>query len=380
MDLPTTRTSPFDPPRELTGRPALSRLNYPDGTTGWLATRHADAKQLLADPRMSASADRVRSPIRAEQQPAAPGAFAFMDPPDHTRYRKLLTGQFTVRRMRTLEEAIAKRAADLAKAMSTRQPPADLVTQFALPLPSLTICELLGVPYKDHEFFEENSKHMVDPDMSLEQRDAAGNALMGYLYELVSRKQADPEDDILSSLTELGTEEVTGIAIMLLFAGHETTANMLALGTFALLQHPDQLARLRQDPGLIDNAVEELLRYLSIVQYEVNRAALADIEIGGETIKAGESVLISVPAANRDPAKFERPDDLDITRPATGHVAFGHGIHQCLGQQLARIEMRAGYLALLRQFPGLRLAVPADEVPLNTSRGIYGVASLPVAW
>ncbi|MBP2329924.1 cytochrome P450 [Kibdelosporangium banguiense] len=378
--LPIGRTCPFTPPAEITSRPPVSRLRFADGSPGWIVTTHAEARKVLTDPRFSAQGDRVKSPIRPETQPTAPGAFAFMDPPEHTAYRKLLTGQFTVRRMQALTPRIAEIAAELLDAL---QPGADLVTQFALPLPSRVICELIGVPYQDHEFFERNSANMVDPANSFDQRDTAGEALFGYLAALVGRKRATPGDDLISGLietSELTDVELTGISAMLLFAGHETTANMLGLGTFALLQHPEQLARLRADPGLIDGAVEELLRYLSIVQYEVNRAALEDVELGGQLIKAGETVLVSLPAVNRDETRFGNPAELDITRSTSGHLAFGHGVHQCLGQQLARIEMRAGFAALISGLPGLKLAIAPEDVPLNTGRGIYGVASLPVTW
>ncbi|MCE7011188.1 cytochrome P450 [Kibdelosporangium philippinense] len=373
MTLPIARTCPFDPPAELRDKPAVSRLRFADGTLGWMVTTHAESRTVLTDPRFSARGELVRSPIRPVMQPAAPGAFAFMDPPDHTHYRKLLTGQFTVRRMRILEPRIEQITKELLDAMT---PPTDLVQAFALPLPSRVICELLGVPYTDHEFFEQKSHDMVDPKGSHESRGAAGEELFGYLHQLVQAKRAAPDDALISGLLgQLDDVELTGMAIMLLFAGHETTANMLGLGTFALLQHPEQLAKLHDD---VDAAVEELLRYLSIVQYEVNRTALADVELGGEVIKKGETVLVSLPAANRD--KFERPDELDVTRSTAGHLAFGHGVHQCLGQQLARIEMRVGFSALFTRFPTLRLAVDPADVPLNVERGIYGVASLPVTW
>jgi cytochrome P450 len=207
--------------------------------------------------------------------------------------------------------------------------------------------------------------------------------LLGYLRELVDHRRAEPGDDLISALTstrQLTKEEITGVAMLLLVAGHETTANMLALGTFTLLRNPAQLAALRDDPSLASAAVEELLRYLTIVHLGPVRAAREDVEVGGHMIKAGESVTLSLAAANRDPERFEAPDILDVRRQAVGHLAFGHGIHQCLGQQLARVEMRIAYPALLRRFPGLRLAVPAEEVATRSHMAIYGVHRLPVAW
>ncbi|MET9819712.1 cytochrome P450 [Streptomyces sp. NPDC006355] len=387
--LPLTRTCPFDPPAEL-GRlrahEPVSRLAYPDGSVGWLVTDHALARAVLTDQRFSARGELQRSPVPyglAEPEPARPGAFIFMDPPEHTRYRKHLTGQFTVRRMRLLEARITEITEERLAAMRRGGQSADLVADFALPIPSLVICELLGVPYEDHGFFQQNSSAIFDLEQSAEEIQQAFGVLVGYLAELVARKRAQPTDDLLSNLVaagDLNDEELIGVVLLLLVAGHETTANMLALGTFALLRHPDQLELLRKDPQLIDDAVEELLRYLSIMHVGLVRAALEDVEVGGRTIKAGEVVTVSVAAANRDPKKFPDPERLDITNPAGGHLAFGHGIHQCLGQQLARIEMRVGINGLLREFPGLRLAVPASDVPMRSDMSIYGVHRLPVTW
>ena len=377
MTVPTARETPFDPPAALAAAPPISRLRYSDGSLGWLVTEHAAARFVLSDPRFSSRLDLAKSPIRVSEPVVVPGAFLFMDPPEHTRYRRLLAGQFTVRRMRALEPRIASIAAGLLDAMTA---PADLVREFALPLASLVICELLGVPYESHTDFERASHAMVDPSLPEPQRDAAGGELFGLLASVVAEKRRSPGDDLLSGLLALTDDEVMGIGVMLLFAGHETTANMLGLGTFALLRHTEQLALLRADPSLIDGAVEELLRHLSIVQYEVNRAALEDVEVAGQRVAKGESLLVSLPMANRDPARFPSPSTLDITRGTAAHLAFGHGVHQCLGQQLARAELRIGFSALLSRFPTLRLAVPPSDIPLRTGRGIYGVDTLPITW
>jgi cytochrome P450 len=311
-----------------------------------------------------------------------PGLFIAMDPPDHTRLRRKLIGAFTVKRMRTLEEQIVAIAERQLDSLAQLTPPVDLVKEFALPVPSLVICELLGVPYEDRETFQVNSRQFLVKDQTLDEKMAAYGAMTAYLAQLVTGKRAEPGDDILSDLArdeDLTIEELVGVAFLLLFAGHETTANMLALGTFALLEHPDQLAALRDDLDLLPAAVEELMRYLSVVDI-LYRYAAEDIELGGETIPEGSTVVVSLLAANRDPNRFENPDTLDIRREARGHLSLGHGIHQCLGQQLARIEMRAGFAGLLRRLPTLRLAVPADEVPLKTDMNIYGVHALPVTW
>ncbi|XVV05494.1 cytochrome P450 [Actinosynnema sp. CA-248983] len=391
-ELPTTRSSPFDPPAALgvlRETEPISRMSYPDGHLGWLVTTHALAREVLADNRFSNRAELQRSPIRAggkpipQQPPAKPGMFISMDGQDHAKYRRLLTGQFTVRRMNQLIPRIEAIVRDHLADVRAQGPGVDLVEAFALPVPSMVICELLGVPYDEREAFQRDTKTSFTLSQDFEEIKAAFERIEDFVADLVRRKHSDPGDDMLTGLIETGEltdEEVTNMGLLLLIAGHETTANMLGIGTLTLLNHPDQLEALKNDPSLVDNTVEELMRYLSIVQFGASRVALEDVELGGVTIAAGEAVSISVSAANRDPAKFDRPEEFDIRRPATGHVAFGHGVHQCLGQQLARIEMRVGFTALFREFPDLSLAVPAEEVPMRDDMAIYGVHKLPVAF
>lgn len=393
--LPMDRDAgPFDPPSQITavrGARPVSPMVFPDGHEGWLVTGYDAVRQVMADTRFSNRQDlgvihvpyeTPGMPAAAEPSPQTPGLFISMDPPDHTRLRRKLTGAFTVKRMKQLEEQIADITERQLDELARLTPPVDLVKEFALPVPSLVICELLGVPYADRETFQSNSSRFMERDVTLEDKMAAIGAMFGYLAELVTGKRATPGEDILSDLArdeDLSIEELTGMAFLLLLAGHETTANMLALGTFALLEHPAQLAELRADPALLPDAVEELMRYLSVADIFF-RYATEDIELGGETIPAGSTVVVSLLAANRDPHRFENPDVLDVHRKVRGQVAFGHGIHQCLGQQLARIEMRAGFEGLLRRFPTLQLAVEAREVKLRTNMHIYGVHELPVTW
>ncbi|WP_369356994.1 cytochrome P450 [Streptomyces sp. cg2] len=393
--LPMDRDAgPFDPPSGITrlreARP-VSPLAFPDGHEGWLVTGYEEVRRLMADTRFSSRQDigiihvpyeTPGMPTPTEPSPQVPGLFVAMDPPDHTRLRRRLTGAFTVKRMKQLEDHIIEITERQLDELARLAPPVDLVREFALPVPSLVICALLGVPYADRDTFQANSAKFMEKDITLDEKVAAYGALTSYLAELVTRKRAEPGEDVLSDLArheDLTIEELTGAAFLLLLAGHETTANMLALGTFALLEHPEQLAELRADPELLPGAVEELLRYLSVGDI-FYRYATEDIDLGGETIGRGSTVVVSLLAANRDPRRFENPDTLDIRRKARGHLSFGHGIHQCLGQQLARIEMRAGFGALLRRFPDLELAVPAHEVRLRTDMNIYGVHELPVTW
>ncbi|WP_052865234.1 cytochrome P450 [Streptomyces niger] len=382
----TTRPSgcPFDPPAELIDARShgpISRYIHPGGKPGWLITGYDLVRSVLADPRFS-SRKELLNVVDFEIPPAPPGEFLLMDDPQHRRYRKPLMGKFTVRRMRLLTERIEQITAECLDAMEQAGPQTDLVTAFAKPIPAIAICELLGVPYEDRGSFQEQIDSFMNGETSDEDLMAAYTAVQEYLAELVVAKRANPTDDVLSELTDsdLTDEELKGIGLILLSAGFDTTANMLALGTFALLQNPTQLAALRAEPELADRAVDELLRYLSVAK-QFWRTALEDVELGGQTIKAGTTVALSYNTANRDPERFTDPHVLDLRRQEGGHLAFGHGIHQCLGQQLARVEMRVAFTALFNRFPTLRLAVPAEQVALRPEAAdIYGVKSLPVTW
>ncbi|MEU8434495.1 cytochrome P450 [Streptomyces sp. NPDC029216] len=384
--LPTQRQAgcPFAPPAELADAQRhgpISRFTHPGGKPGWLITGYDLIRSVLADPRFS-SRKELLNIVDFELPPAPPGEFLLMDEPQHSRYRKPLVGKFTVRRMRLLTERIEQITAECLDAMEQAGPSTDLVTAFAKPIPTIVICEILGVPYEDRASFQEQIDAFMGGGVSDEEVMAAYTATQEYLARLVAAKRANPTDDVLSELTDsdLTDEELKGISLILLAAGFDTTANMLSLGTFALLQNPEQLAALRADPALVDGAVEELLRYLSVAKTFM-RTALEDVEVGGQTIEAGTTVVLSFNTANRDPHRFADPDVLDLRRPYDGHLAFSHGIHQCLGQQLARVEMRVAFRALFDRFPTLRLAVPADEVLLRPeSADIYGVKSLPVTW
>ncbi|GAA5191367.1 cytochrome P450 [Rugosimonospora acidiphila] len=392
---------PFDPPSALARldqRAPLSRIELRNGAEAWLVTGYDQARAVLSDPRFSSDTVRHRSAmnLRPEEVGVArgpvevparqDGMFLFMDPPEHTRLRRLLTGQFTVRRMQLLESRIREIAVEHIEAMRAAGTEADLVPAFALPLPSLVICELLGVAYQRRAEFQERTAISLNLTKSEQERAGASAAIYQFMRELVAEKRQHPADDLLSGLIHgdaeppLTENELVDIATVLLGAGHETTANMLALGTYALLEHPDQLAVVRDDPAVLDNGVDELLRYLSIIHIGPTRIATADVAIADTTVRAGDTVLISVPQANRAADHWPAPERLDLTRPRTPHLAFGHGVHQCLGQQLARAELRVGLAELVQRLPKLRLAIPAHDVPLRTDMLIFGVHSLPVTW
>lgn len=392
--FPMTRGCPFDPPAELTQLRAehpISRVTLWDGSSPWLVTRYEDVRSVLGDPRVSADSDRPGYPalsagLRARRKTMR--SFIAMDDPDHAVYRKMLIGDFTVRRTETLRPMIEEIVADLLDAMERRPRPVDLVEAFALPLPSMVICRMLGVPYADHDFFQQRSRTLLDLSVDPQESVRATDDLREYLTRLIATKEADPTDDILGRLAqrrvltgELTRDEAASMALLLLVAGHETTANMIGLGILTLLRHPEQAAEVRDgDAAVVKSTVEELLRLLTVVHTGRRRVAVEDIEIGGVTIRAGEGIITAAETANRDPAEFTAPDELDIHRDTNHHIAFGFGVHQCLGQPLARLELQIAYPAMLRRFPGLRVEAPLEEISFRDRMAVYGVNALPVSW
>jgi cytochrome P450 len=400
-EFPMARAAgcPFDPPPELKAlqeEGPLSRVRLADGSTPWLVTRYAEQRALLGDPRVSSDVTRPGYPIPvAPPEPGGepparrPGlSFILMDDPEHARQRRMVTAPFAIKRAAALRGAVQSIVDDQLDAMLAGPNPTDLVEAFALPVPSLVICRLLGVPYADHGFFQDNSRTIIRRTATPEERSAASGRLVAYLSDLVERKLTEPGDDLLSELAgrvrdgELTPQGAAQMGTLLLIAGHETTANMIALGTLALLRHPDQLAALRDtdDPAVVAAAVEELLRYLHITHNGRRRVALADIEVAGQVIRAGEGIIMANDIGNRDPAAFDDPDRLDLGRDARHHVAFGFGVHQCLGQPLARLELQVVYGTLYRRVPTLRLATELDRIPFKHDGSVYGVYELPVAW
>jgi len=391
LELPVQRGAPFDPPASL-GRwreeAPLRRLRYPDGHLGWLATGYTIVRQVLADPRFSSRSELMHIPVRREGaatfvgEPALPGWLVDMDPPQHTRLRRILGGYFTQRRAEGMRELIAAVIARCLGSMRQQEPPVDLVRHFAVPVAALVVCELLGVPESGHEAFQQHSATLLSLDATAEQAATALTMLDELLSDVVRYRRTHPAPDVLSGLvrTELTESELIGAGVLLLTAGHDSVANMIALGAFLLLCRPDQLAKIRSGQCSIDDAVEELLRYLTVFQFGLPRVALEDVEINGRQVRTGECVTLSLPAANRDPAFLEASDELDVCRSARGHLALGHGIHKCLGQHLARVELQSAYQYLFTGFPDLRLAAPVEQIEMSVNSGRYGVRELPVAW
>jgi cytochrome P450 len=357
-----------------------------------LVTRYGDVKAVLADHERFSTAQPAgfvmpgAPPLSADEaaDPRA-GNLLALDPPEHQRLRRMLTGEFTIRRMTRLQPRIAEIVEQQIDELERHGAPADLVSMFALPIPSLVICELLGVPYADREDFQRRSDSLIDVSMPFAQRYRLQRDSHDYMRSLVKQARSHPNDDMLGMLVrehgdKLTDQELTAICGLLLLAGHETTSNMLGLGALALLRHPDQLAAMRDDPDGVSPAIEELLRYLSVLHHSIPRITTADVEICGVIIPAGELVLASLAAANRDPAFFGDPDTLDIHRDAASHIAFGHGVHHCIGAPLARMELRIALPALLRRFPHLALAEDFETVKYHSFHLIYGLQSLAVSW
>lgn len=387
---------PFAPPSEvmeLAASAPLSRVTIWDGSTPWLITGYEEARALFADSRISVDDRKPGFPHWNEHMLATvdkrPRSVFTADAEEHTFYRRMLSKPFTFKRVEALRPAIQKITDDHIDALLAGPKPADLVGALALPVPSLVICEMLGVPYEDHGFFQEHANVGLARYAKSEDTMRGVMSLAKYLGNLVEQKMREPAEDAVSDLAErvkageIDIKEASQLASGLLLAGHETTANMIGLGVLALLENPDQLAVLRdtEDPAVIANAVEELLRYLSIIHTGQRRVATEDIEIAGTVIKAGDGVIIDLSPANWDPKKFPNPDHLELERPeADDNLAFGYGRHQCVGQQLARAELQIVFSTLLRRVPTLRLATTIDNIAYKNDKLAYGVYELPVTW
>lgn len=385
--------APYDPApevRELTAKCPVTRVTLPDGSEAWLATGYLETREVMIDPRFSRALVYTSGRELHGVELSAAGSILALDPPEHTRQRKLVAGAFTARRMEALRPALARIVDGLISDLIAGPRPADLAHEFSLMLPSSVICLLLGAPVEDTDRFHEWSNVLFGGwGRSPEDMAAAYASLAGYIGELIGQRRADPRDDLISVLVDardsggkLTEDELVSFCVGLLAAGHETTANMINLSLMALDEHPGEMARLRADPGLIPGAVEELLRYVVLDANGtdwMSRVTRGEVCLGGVTIPAGESVIPAFNYANRDPAQFEDPDRLDVGREPRPHLAFGAGAHHCVGAQLARMELQEALRGLLR-LPGLRLAVPVSDLEFREDQIITSVRELPVTW
>ncbi|WP_319018989.1 cytochrome P450 [Microbispora sitophila] len=397
---PEDRACPWQPSpgyQDLGRQGPLHRVRLWDGRWIWMVTGHSQARRLLADPRMSADRSRDDFPAvlpRLDAPIFKPIAIIGFDPPVHDVHRRLLAPDFSLKQVRAMRPHVEDLARRLVADMLRAGPPVDLVEAYALPIPSMVISELLGVPYDDHEFFEAKTVGLLQAK-SAEDAERAGRELWDYLDGLITRKEHEPGGaGVLSRLAsevdedgDLTREDLLRIALALLIGGHDTTSQMIALGVVTLLEHPDQLAALRADPVVLPAAVDELLRLVSITDVSGVRVATEDIEIDGEVIRAGDGVLVSSSMTNRDPGVFPRPYEFDVHRTRGGnaasgrqHLTFGFGIHQCLGQNLARMELEVAFSVLFEGIPDLRLGVPLEALPTRSGGTMQGVHTLPIEW
>jgi cytochrome P450 len=389
---PFERANPLDPPPVFAERRAscpISKVSTWNGDQAWLLTRYRDIRAALTAPGISSDLTLEGFPEPSATVAAARGGqknFARMDPPVHDEHRRMLAPDFKIHHVAELRGYMSDLVDDLLDRMAARGGPVDLIEMLAQPVPSSVICRILDLPTERSDFFSDRVRTWMSLDNPPEVAQQANEDILGYFTDVVQERIADPGDDLISRMItaqvnqgKLDPAELLHMLQLLLVGGFDTTANMIALGTLTLLQHPDQLALLKADPGLVNSAVEELLRYLSVAHQVAFRLALDDIDLGTQCIHAGDGVIAPIAAANRDPEVFAEPDKLDITRDARNHVAFGFGLHQCLGQPLARLELQVVFSKIFVRFPSLRLAVDAGELVFRNSI-IYGVAELPVTW
>jgi cytochrome P450 len=388
---PFSRQQRLDPEplfATLRAEQPLIRVRLPYGEPGWLATRYEDVKTVLADPRFSRAASVGRDEPRMRLHSGQPGSILSLDPPDHSRLRRLVTKAFTVRRIEELRPRAQQIADGFVDAMLAAGPPADLVEGFALPLPVTVICELLGVPYEDRvDFRLWSDAFLSTTKFPPEQVREYVVRMREYMAGLIAQRRAAPTTDLIGALVEardtgdrLSEDELVSLAEALLVAGHETTASQIPNFVYVLLTHPAQLAEVRADPSLVPRAVEELMRFVPLGNGAgIARYALEDVELSGVTVRAGEPVLPVMASANRDGSVYTDPDLLDLHRQETSHVGFGHGAHHCLGAPLARMELQVALDTLLRRLPGLRLSED-DAIAWKDGLATRGPASMPVTW
>ncbi|MEV4439937.1 cytochrome P450 [Streptomyces sp. NPDC049577] len=363
----------------------LRRVRLPFGEPAWLVTRYADARLVLGDPRFSRAACLEHDEPRQSPARVTTGILT-MDPPDHTRLRRLVTKAFTVQRVERLRPDIRALADSLLDDMVAAGPPADLVESFALPLPVSVICRLLGVPEEDRPLFRKWSDDALSTSsLTAEEAEASREELRAYMAGLIEEHRARPADDLMTDLIEardkddrLSERELIDLCVAVLVAGHETTATQIPNFVYVLLGHPGETARLRAEPELIPGAVEELLRFVPLGSAAAApRYAIEDVEVGGTLVRKGEPVLVSVGAANRDERRFDEPGAIELGRDGNQHLAFGHGVHHCLGAPLARVELQEALRALLLRLPGLRAA---GDIVWKDRMLVRGPRAMPVGW
>lgn len=406
--FPYPRACPFMPPTQYEhisgGEPvgkrtedggresgSVKQVLLATGKKAWAVTGYENIRKVLTDPRVSSSRKHDGFPFYFQAPPEfrTETSFIGFDPPEHTETRRKAALTFTMRRVNNLRPRIQQLVDDAIDAMLAEGPPVDLHTMLALPVPMAMICQLLGVPFQDEALFQELGQTLLGGQSTAEDRANGIKKATVYLTKLVTEKAKDPSGEDLICRTikefqdrgeEFETRDIVNMCRLLMNGGHETSANMISLGAACLMENPAQLKLLQEQPDLIVPAVEELLRYLTIGDTAVPRVALEDIEVAGAVIPAGAGILMLGLTGNRDPEVYEHPDDLDITRGSRKHLAFGHGLHHCIGSELARVELEIVFSTLFRRIPDLRIAQPFDTLGTKHAAVIYGLWKLPVAW
>ncbi|ENI1059445.1 cytochrome P450 [Serratia marcescens] len=389
--LPTKRTCPFNPPEEyrfIRQECPVVRVKTPRGDFAWLITRFHDVKQALSNRRLSSDPRSTGFPTYISGEvPPPPGFFLQLDAPDHTRLRKSVTEEFLNSHVEQLKPRMAAIIDRQLTEMLTLQPPVDFVKAFAVPASAKIICELLGTPVADHPFVQSRTDIVLDRSTPPEQAEKAAIELMSYFDRIVTEKELAPGEDLLGRLirkaradNQPSHEEIVGLAALLLLSAYDTMALAMGLGVVTLLNNPQQRQAFLADPSLGNDLVYELVRYLTINHAGLPRAATADLEIGGQQIKAGEGVLIMLSSANRDEEVFEQPDAFNLHRREKTQLGFGHGIHKCLGMHFARAELAIAFRAIFTRIPTLSIAVPQTSLTYRDEMVLYGLKALPVTW
>lgn len=381
----------------LRAKRPVGRLTLPNGAKVWLVSDHQHVREVLSDAvRFSSDGRAIPDPETGVTSPTAPGAASLhqntvrhgditrYDPPEHSRLRKILGAAFAPKRIARLQPAIEATVSDTLASMEKNGRKADLVEDFALVIPSMVICTLLGVPYEDRYGFQQRAIARFDSSLDFEARETAVRESLEFMSQLVRKQRVSPGDALIGKIIRdhgdaIDDQELTGLCDLLLLGGHETTANVLSLGTLLLLLNPAYV-ELAADEEEAPRLVDEIVRYLSVVQTGVPRVATVDTTLADQHIRRGDRILCSLPSANRDAATFEHPEIFDPSREPGTHVAFGHGIHYCIGAHLARLELRVAFSALFTKFPGLHLSVPVELLSFRTTSAVYGLKQLPVGW
>lgn len=391
--FPMLREEPLDLPADLVDlldRPLTQVELQMDGTLVWLVTRHKDICDVLRDPRLSADFSRQGFPARLTTRPPGAGVVFTMDPPEHTRIRRALAGEFSAGRAEASRAAVQRIVDTALDEMTAQDRPVDFVAAFARPMAMRVLCHLLGAPHTDADFILQRTRIMDQQSTRKEGRQAARDELVAYVHRLAEEKAALPEpgEDVLSRLVhsrertgELTREEVVGFVTVMILVGFEQTTNQLPLGLVMLERHPEQRQALLDDPALVPGFVEELMRHQTVVEFGGRRVAMEDVEIGGQLVRAGEGLLVVFAAGNRDPRAFPDPDRFDITRDAGAQLGFGHGVHLCIGQFISRVELQVAFATLFRRLPGLRPVQPVGDIHFRgAERFIHGIEELHVTW